>query len=124
MEPSPLVIAIVDDDEAVRRSLRRLLLSLSYQPLAFASGEEFLAELGKAKPDCVAMDQHMPSLNGLDVLERMRSEGRGVPVIIVTGFDQPGLRQKCLEAGAADYLVKPLQASAVFTAIRAAMAAY
>ena len=121
MESSPLVIAIVDDDAAVRRSLRRLFLSQSYHPLAFASGEEFLAGLSKAMPDCVVMDQHMPSLNGLDVLERMRSEGRGVPVIIVTGFDQPGLREKCFAAGAADYLVKPLQASAVSTAIRAAM---
>ena len=72
-------------------------------------------------PSCVLMDQHMPSLNGLDVLRRMRSEGRRVPVIIVTGFDQPGLRQKCLDAGASDYLVKPLEASAVSTAIGVAI---
>ena len=58
---------------------------------------------------------------GSDVLLRIRSEGRSVPVTIVTGFDQPGLRQKCLDAGASDYLVKPLEASAVSTAIRVAM---
>ena len=123
MEASPTVVAIVDDDEAVRRALRRLVVSLSYHPVGFASGEEFLAGLGEAAPSCVLMDQHMPSLNGLDVLRRMRTDGRSVPVIIVTGFDQPGLRQKCLDAGASDYLVKPLEASAVSTAIQAAVAA-
>jgi CheY-like chemotaxis protein len=69
------------------------------------------------------MDQHMPNSNGLDVLRRMRSEGRRVPVIMITGFDQPGLRQECLDAGASDYLVKPLEASAVSAAIREAIAA-
>lgn len=122
MQTCSIVVAIVDDDDAVRRALRRLVVSLSYHPIGFASGEEFLADLHEVAPACVLMDQHMPGLNGLDVLRRMRSEGRRVPVIIVTGFDQPGLRQKCLDAGASDYLVKPLEASAVATAIQAAMA--
>ena len=123
MEASPIVVAIVDDDDKVRRALRRLVQSLSYHPIGFASGEEFLASLGETTPSCVLMDQHMPSLNGLDVILRMRSEGRHVPVIIVTGFDQPGLRQKCLDAGASEYIVKPLAASAVSAAIQAAVAA-
>jgi FixJ family two-component response regulator len=122
MEASSIVVAIVDDDAAVRRALRRLIISLSYHPIGFASGEDFLASLCEATPNCVLMDQHMPSLNGLDVLRRMQSGGWRVPVIIVTGFDQPGLRQECLDAGASDYLVKPLEASAVATAIQAAMA--
>jgi CheY-like chemotaxis protein len=85
--------------------------------------EEFLASLRETTPSCVLMDQHMPSLNGLDVMLRMRSEGRHVPVIIVTGFDQPGLRERCLDAGASEYIVKPLAASAVSAAIQAAVAA-
>jgi FixJ family two-component response regulator len=122
MEASSIVVAIVDDDAAVRRALRRLIISLSYRPIGFASGEDFLASLRDATPNCVLMDQHMPSLNGLDVLRRMRTEEQRVPVIIVTGFDQPGLRQKCLEAGASDYLVKPLEAATVSTAIQVALA--
>ena len=123
MQTSPILVAIVDDDDAVRRALRRLVISLSYRPIGFASGEDFLASLLEATPNCVLMDQQMPNLSGLDVLRRMRSEGQHVPVIIVTGFDQPGLRQECLDAGAADYLVKPLEASAVSVAIQLAMAA-
>lgn len=116
------LVAIVDDDDAVRRALSRLVLSLSYRAVVFASGEEFLASLSAATPNCALMDQHMPSLNGLDVLLRMRSERRRLPVIIVTGFDQPGLRQKCLEAGASEYLVKPLDAATVSAAIDIALA--
>jgi FixJ family two-component response regulator len=122
MPASPKVVAIVDDDDAVRRALRRLVLSLSYRPIGFASGEDFLASLLEGTPNCVLMDQHMPNLNGLDVLRRIRGEGRHVPVVMVTGFDQPGLRQKCLEAGASGYLIKPLEASAVSAAIQQAMA--
>ena len=121
MDASPIVVAIVDDDDAVRRALHRLVLSLSYQPADFASGEEFLTSLGTTTPNCVVMDQHMPSLNGTDVLRRMRNDGVRVPVIIVTGLDQPGLREKCLNAGAASYLAKPLTGSALSDAIQSAM---
>jgi FixJ family two-component response regulator len=123
MPTSLNVVAIVDDDGGVRRALRRLVLSLSYRPTEFASGEDFLASLIEATPSCVLMDQHMPNLNGLDVLRRMRIEGRRVPVIIITGFDQPGLRRECFDAGASDYLVKPLEASAVSAALQLAMSA-
>jgi len=115
------LIAIVDDDDAVRRALRRLLRSLSYEPIDFPSGETFLASLEDARPDCVLMDQHMPMLNGLDVLGRMRTSGMEVPVIIITGFDQPGLRRKCMDAGAAAYLVKPLDTAVISTEIQRAI---
>ena len=123
MDPVPTVVAIVDDDEAVRRALRRLVLSLSYSPIMFPSGEAFLARDRRAALHCVLMDQHMPSMNGIDVLRHMGTQAPRVPVIIVTGFDQAGLREKCLSAGAADYLVKPLEASAVAAAINSAIAA-
>jgi FixJ family two-component response regulator len=122
MDASPIVVAIVDDDDAVRRALHCLVLSLSYQPLSFASGSTFLANLREATPNCVLMDQHMPGLNGLDVLREMRAQELHVPVIVTTGFDQPGLREKCLDAGAVAYLLKPLEASVLSDAIKAAIA--
>lgn len=115
------IVAIVDDDEPVRRALHRLLLSFSYRPILFASGEEFFAGLRHASPSCAVVDQHMPGLKGLEVLLRIRAEGPKIPVIIVTGFDQSGLRSKCIAAGASGYFVKPVEPSEIVSAIEAAM---
>lgn len=116
-------MAIVDDDAAVRRALGRLVRSLSYRPAGYASGEDFLASLSEEPPFCVVLDQHMPGLNGLDVLIRMRARGCDTPVIIITGFDQPGMSETCLKAGAAAYLRKPVDRSAIGAAIESATGA-
>lgn len=123
MSAAGITIAIVDDDASVRRALHRLLTELSYTPVTYPSGEAFLASLTGAPPGCVLMDQHMPRLNGVDVMTRMKKDGLGVPVIIITGADQPGLRRKCLDAGASAYLTKPAAASEIAGAIRAALEA-
>lgn len=116
------VIAIVDDDAGVRRALRRLLISLDYAPTAFASGEAFLDSLGVEHPRCVLMDLHLPGLKGIDVLERLQTGGISLPVIVITGLDQPGMRERCLTAGAASYMTKPLDRSALGSAIERATA--
>src|SRR3546814_18220761 len=120
MDGSECVLSSVDYDAAVRRALGRLVRSLSYRPAGYASGEEFLASLSKAPPFCVVLDQHMPGLHGLDVLIQMRARGSDAPVIIITGFDQPGVSEKCLKAGAAVYLRKPVERSALSAAVKSA----
>jgi FixJ family two-component response regulator len=122
MESSDCVVAIVDDDVAVRRALGRLVRSLSYEPVAYDSGERFLASLAEDAPFCVVLDQHMPGLDGLDVLIAMRERGSQAPVIMVSGLDQPGMSEKCLNAGAAAYLTKPVDRSAIGRAIEEATA--
>jgi len=114
-------IAIVDDDEGVRRALARLLRSLRYEPVAFASGEEFLGSLPRRCPDCVLMDLHLTGLNGLDILQSMRERGRAPPVIVVTGFHEPGMRERCRAAGAADYMAKPVEAADLAAALSRAL---
>src|SRR5688572_27569730 len=103
------LIAVVDDDEGVRRALGRLLRSLRYQSVVFVSGEEFLKSLPDRLPDCVLMDLHLPGVNGIDILHTLREGGQALPVIVMTGFNEPGARKRCLEAGAADYLAKPIE---------------
>lgn len=122
MEQSDCVVAIVDDDASVRRALGRLVRSLSLRPAGYASGEEFLASLSEEIPFCVVLDLHMPGPSGLDILIRMRAQGVDIPVIIVTGFDQPDMSEKCLKAGAAAYLTKPVDRSAIGAAIELATA--
>ena len=114
---APPLIAIVDDDEGVRRALRRLLRSLSYEPIAFASGEAFLDSLPQQLPGCVLMDLHLSGLNGIEVLERLRTRSPATPVIVMTGFDESGVREKCLAAGASDYITKPFDSAYIVQAI-------
>ncbi len=121
MEIAGSVVAIVDDDDAVRRALRRLLLSLGCRPAPFESGETFLAGLQLEPPDCAVIDQHMPGMRGLDVLLRMRAHSMKTPAILITGHDEAGLRERCLAAGASDYLVKPIGRDAIAEAIGRAL---
>jgi FixJ family two-component response regulator len=115
--PGPKV-AIVDDDEVVRRALRRMIASLAYSPIEFGSGEAFLAELPNTKFACALIDMYMPGLNGIDIVGRMRSEGRDIPSIIITGGDEPKLEARCFKAGAAGYMVKPIERDAIGEAIQ------
>jgi FixJ family two-component response regulator len=73
-------------------------------------------------PCCALIDLHMPGMKGVDVVLRTSAEMTNIPAVIITGFDQPGMRQKCLEAGAANSQLKPLDGSAVLEAVRQAVA--
>lgn len=115
------LVAIVDDDAAVRRALRRLLISLDYEPALFASGEAFLADAPARPPACALIDLHMPGLDGIEVLGRLASAGIAAPAIIITGHDQVGQQDRCLASGARDYLVKPLERAALARAIADAL---
>jgi len=111
-------VAIVDDDEHVRRGLRRIVASLSYSTVEFASGKAFLAALDGGTIACVLLDLHMPELNGIDVMLRMRADDKMVPVILITGGDDAKMKERCMRAGASAYLIKPLTREAILQAIQ------
>jgi FixJ family two-component response regulator len=121
MEPALPAVAVVDDDESVRRALVRVVMSLSYEPVGFASGEEFLASFASAIPECAILDFHMPGLNGEQVLDEMRRREIDLPVIMVTAFDRPGMCRTCLDGGAVAYLIKPFETSELSYAIKYAL---
>jgi len=79
-----ILVEIVDDDEPVRDSLRALLECLGYQVDEYASGDVFLSN-HSPESKCIIMDQQMPGLEGLDVVERLRTAGDQTPIIIITG---------------------------------------
>src|SRR3546814_19484250 len=89
---------------------------------SYASGEEFLASLQQQKPDCVVLDLHMPSMSGLEVQEQLNHLQERPPVIIVTGHSEPGMRRRCILAGASGYLRKPTHGAFVRRAIAQAHA--
>lgn len=112
---------MVDDDEAVRRALSRLIRSLGFEAEEFASGEAFLAALASRTPDCVVLDLHMPKVSGFDVQARLADANMHVPVIVITGHDSPEARARALGGGAVAYLCKPLDGQALKEAIRSAV---
>jgi FixJ family two-component response regulator len=117
MGPDPFLIAIVDDDAGVRRALRRLVRSMAYEPVVYSSGESFLESLPGRRPGCVIMDLHLPGLHGIEVLSRLGAQAHAPPVIVMTGFDEAGTRERCLAAGASDYITKPVAGEDLSAAI-------
>jgi FixJ family two-component response regulator len=121
MAPPKLVIAIVDDEEGVRKALRRLFSAADFEAEAFASGQAFLDSLASKRPDCLVLDLHMPGLNGLDMLRHPALSQAHVPTVVITAHDEPESRTQSLAAGAAAYLRKPLDDRTLLAAIASAI---
>ena len=111
------LIAVVDDEEAVCRALKRLLTASSFDVVTFPSGKAFLEALPSTRPDCAVLDLHMPGLGGLDILKYLVSAGESVPIIIITGRDELGACAACLAAGASAYFPKPIDHAKLLQAI-------
>jgi len=122
-ETKPL-IAVVDDDDSVCRALDRLLKSIGMDTQTFASGGEFL-EFLKAMPsfhpDCVFLDLHMPGLSGLDVQERLTTDGHSMAVVFITAHDEADSRERALEGGAIAFLKKPFSDETLIRAMNEAI---
>src|SRR6185312_1954976 len=104
-ERSPVVF-IVDDDEAVRSSLRLLLKSVGLVPNAVASAREFLDKYDPAQPGCLVLDVRMPEMSGLELQEQLNRQGAVIPVIFITGHGDVPM---AVQAGAFDFLQKPFR---------------
>ena len=120
---SKAVIAVVDDDDSVRRALSRLLRTVGMDADCFSSGDEFLEKLSSVpsyRPDCLVMDVHMPGLSGLEVQRRLN--GSGVPVIIITAYDDTSIREQALAGGAIACLRKPFNDELLVSTVRASLA--
>jgi FixJ family two-component response regulator len=115
-------VAFVDDDESVRKALQRLLRASDLDADTFASAQDFLASLPHAPPpDCLVLDLQMPGMSGLDLQRHLVRGGPRLPVVFITGHDEPGMQARCLAAGACAYLRKPLEAGTLLAAIGAAI---
>ncbi|UDY23690.1 response regulator transcription factor [Nocardioides sp. Kera G14] len=116
--PKPRAL-VVDDDKAVRESLRRSLEFNGYDVALAEDGAEALAVIGAAKPDVVVMDVMMPRLNGVEATKALRAAGNDVPIIVLTALDAVGDRVDGLDAGADDYLTKPFALPELLARLRA-----
>ncbi|MEB3366177.1 response regulator transcription factor [Saccharopolyspora mangrovi] len=112
-------ILVVDDDRAVRESLRRSLQFNGYQVELAADGQQALDHLADNRPDAMVLDVMMPRLDGLEVARRLRSTGDDLPILVLTARDAVSDRVAGLDAGADDYLPKPFALEELLARLRA-----
>ena len=115
------MIAIVDDDESVREATKSLVRSLGYEAATFCSAEEFLDSAQLETTACLITDVRMPGMSGVELLDRLIAEGRGLPTVFISAFSDEGVRKKVLESGAVGYLRKPFEESRLIACIGRAL---
>jgi FixJ family two-component response regulator len=113
-------IAVVDDDESIRRALYRLLRSDGLAAATFASAHEFLEAHRRQEFACVILDVYMGRMSGLDLAERFLSEGTHLPIILITAHDDEQIRERAQRVGVSAYLRKPVDAKVLLDAVRRA----
>jgi two-component system response regulator FixJ len=120
-QPHPTIF-VIDDDESVRKALRRLLRSVGMNVQTFASAEDFLGAV-LPPPDCLVLDMRMPGgLSGLELQERLAKGGPCIPIVFITGHEDQQARHQAMAAGAIDFLQKPFNDQQLLEAVARAAA--
>ena len=114
----PLYVAIVDDDESLCRSLARLLRASGMQPIAYASGEDFLADDKSPRFDCVVLDVQLGGMSGIELARSLRAQGGHPPFIFITAHDDAQTHAEAMAAGCAAYFRKYDPGADIVHAIR------
>ena len=114
-------VAIVEDDSFVRKSLARLLTLSSFEIATYGSAQEFIGSLDAQQPECLIVDLHMPEISGLDLQKYLSSSGIRIPTIVITAFNEPGVRERCRASGATAFLLKPVNAATLIAAVNTAI---
>jgi FixJ family two-component response regulator len=118
------LLAVVDDNDAVREAMDALLRAVGYRVVSFNSGEAFLDTACARDFDCILLDMRLPGMSGLELQRRLMDEGIRTPIIFVSSSDAAGWRRaQAIEWGARAFLGKPLRDQDLLREIRHAVAA-
>jgi two-component system, LuxR family, response regulator FixJ len=111
------VVHLVDDDEAIRRSVGFMLRTSGFHVRTYESGVELLKAAPNLEPGCILLDIRMPGVDGLEVQAALRDKGVTLPVIIMTGHGDVSLAVQAMKAGAVDFIEKPFEKALLLSAI-------
>ena len=115
-------VYIVDDDEAVRGSLRFLIRSVGLLAQAYDSAVEFLKSYDPRQPGCLLLDVRMPGMSGLDLQQELNRRGATIPVVFITGHGDVPMAVAAMQHGAFDFLQKPFRDQDLLDRVQRAMA--
>ena len=116
------IVHVIDDDEALRDSIRMFLVNEGLEVRTYASANAFLADLGPSPAGCIVTDVRMPGMSGMELLAEIARIGLALPVIVVTGHADVPLAVRAMKKGAVDLLEKPFQGEELVEAVRRALA--
>ena len=114
-------VYVIDDDEAIRRSLTFLLRTAGLLVRTYDGGEEFLRDASQLAPGCVITDVRMPEMGGLELVGRIRAAGLPMQCIVITGHGDVPLAVEAMRIGAVDFLEKPFRDDVLLAAVDRAM---
>lgn len=117
----PLTVFIVDDDRALSQSMADMLALAGYAVEVYTSAESFLEPHRGERKGCLIVDSVMPGISGLDLLKRLKSEGRDLPSIVITGYGDVAMAIKAMKAGAIDFIEKPARQETLIASIERAL---
>ena len=120
MSKESFTVYVVDDDESIRRALKRLLRSMGYHAVTFDSAEEFMESTSCRGEGCLVLDIRLPGMTGLDLQEKLALSGAKYPVIFMTAHDNPQWQDRAKKGGAVAYLRKPFDEESLLNAIELA----
>jgi two-component system, LuxR family, response regulator FixJ len=122
MPPEPeAIVFVVDDDRAMRDSLRWLLESIGLTVRTYATAAEFLREHQPSQPGCLVLDVRMPGMSGLDLQAELVQRGAELPTIVVTGHAEVAMAVRAVKAGAIDFIEKPFSDQLLLDRVRQAL---
>lgn len=116
------VVFVVDDDQAMRNSLKWLIESVGVHVESFSSADDFLAQYQAGRAGCLVLDVRMPGMSGLDLQEHLVNRNIQIPVVIITGHGDVPMAVRAMKAGAIDFIEKPFNDEVLLDAIRRAIA--
>ncbi len=119
-EPAAMVF-VVDDDESVRKALKRLIKSVGLNVEIFATAREFLSREQYEGPSCLVLDVRMPGLSGLDLQQELTKTDPALPIIFITGHGNVPMSVRAMKAGAVDFLEKPFEDQSLLDLIQHAI---
>ncbi|MGE3145246.1 MAG: response regulator transcription factor [Pseudorhodoplanes sp.] len=119
---SPVVIAVVEDDASMLRSLERLLSVSGYRIESYPSAEAFLEKAGGCEASLLLLDIHLGGLSGIELQRRLNAQGLNIPTIFMTALDDEETHKDALAAGCIAYLQKPFSPALLIETIRKAAA--